>query len=544
LKNKKSKVLVVDNETSIRRILEIRLSMVGYEVVTAGGGLEALDIFHKEVPDLVVLDVMLPKLDGYGVCQKLRQESNIPIIMLTALGDVADRLMGLELGADDYVCKPFSPKELEARICALLRRVEKQDTSGILNSGVVNVDTLQIDTNKRQVYKENERIRLTGREFSLLEMLVSCCGRTVSRSEILEKVWGYNIDQGVDMRIVDVHVSRLRANLEKDPKKILLVEDDDGAALVLKNTLTTQHYLVDLAMDGLTGLSLAEAFAYDIVLLDVMLPKLDGLEFCRQLRQSRKDTPILLMTALDSSTSKVIGLDAGADDYLVKPFDINELLARIRALVRRGSTVSSVIEVGNLKLDFSSCRVSYNGQLLHLTAKEYALLELLLRNSHRIFSQRLLLDYLWLSDEEIPSENTVRAHIKTLRRKLKQAGADGLIETVYGLGYRLRLGEDEKDQPTVTVHSQPTSSDSVTVKEETQPQTSSLAAIWERFKPKYSDRVTVLEEAIKALVAGTLTQEVGQQVQREAHLLIGSLASFGFAEASRLSREIEQIFSG
>ena len=324
--------------------------------------------------------------------------------------------------------------------------------------------------------------------------------------------------------------------------KILLVEDDDGAALVLKNTLTTQHYLVDLAMDGLTGLSLAEAFAYDIVLLDVMLPKLDGLEFCRQLRQSRKDTPILLMTALDSSTSKVIGLDAGADDYLVKPFDINELLARIRALVRRGSTVSSVIEVGNLKLDFSSCRVSYNGQLLHLTAKEYALLELLLRNSHRIFSQRLLLDYLWLSDEEIPSENTVRAHIKTLRRKLKQAGADGLIETVYGLGYRLRLGEDEKDQPTVTVHSQPTSSDSVTVKEETQPQTSSLAAIWERFKPKYSDRVTVLEEAIKALVAGTLTQEVGQQVQREAHLLIGSLASFGFAEASRLSREIEQIF--
>jgi DNA-binding response OmpR family regulator len=114
--------------------------------------------------------------------------------------------------------------------------------------------------------------------------------------------------------------------------KILLVEDDDGAASVLKNTLTEQHYLVDLAMDGQTGLSLAEAFAYDIVLLDVMLPKLDGLEFCRQLRQSSNNTPILLLTALDSSTSKVIGLDAGADDYLVKPFDTNELLARIRAL--------------------------------------------------------------------------------------------------------------------------------------------------------------------------------------------------------------------
>ncbi len=322
--------------------------------------------------------------------------------------------------------------------------------------------------------------------------------------------------------------------------KILLVEDDDGAAEVLKNTLTDKHYLVDLAMDGQTGLSFAEAFAYDLVLLDVMLPKLDGLEFCRQLRSCKNDTPILLLTALDSSTSKVIGLDAGADDYLVKPFDINELLARIRALLRRGRPVSSVIEVENLRLDSSSCRVTCNEKLLHLTTKEYALLELLLRNSHRIFSQRLLLEYLWSSDEEIPSENTVRAHIKTLRRKLKQAGTDGLIETVYGLGYRLRLGEDEKSQAEAT-HSQPTSIDSVTVGR-SQPQISSaLTAIWERFKPKYSDRVTVLEQAIKALVAGTITAELGQ-AKAEAHLLIGSLASFGFTEASRLSGEIEQIF--
>lgn len=320
--------------------------------------------------------------------------------------------------------------------------------------------------------------------------------------------------------------------------KILLVEDDEGAAEVLKNTLTSQHYLVDLAMDGQTGLSFAEAFAYDLVLLDVMLPKLDGLQFCRQLRQSKNDTPILLLTALDSSTSKVIGLDAGADDYLVKPFDTNELLARIRALVRRGSAaLSAVIEVGNLRLDSSSCRVTFNGQLLHLTAKEYALLELVSRNSHRIFSQRLLLEYLWSSNEGIPSENTVRAHIKTLRRKLKQAGANGLIETVYGLGYRLRLGEDKKNQLAAT-HSQPAAI-AVTAKER-QPHSSPLTAIWERFKPKYSDRVTVLEQAIKALVAGTLT-ELGQ-AKAEAHLLVGSLASFGFAEASSLSRKIEQIF--
>jgi two-component system, OmpR family, response regulator RpaB len=123
LENHKEKVLVVDDEASIRRILETRLSMIGYDVVTAADGEEALDVFRKTGPNLVVLDVMMPKLDGYGVCQELRKESDVPIIMLTALGDVADRITGLELGADDYVVKPFSPKELEARIRSVLRRV-------------------------------------------------------------------------------------------------------------------------------------------------------------------------------------------------------------------------------------------------------------------------------------------------------------------------------------------------------------------------------------------------------------------------------------
>ena len=125
--------------------------MIGYDVVTAGDGEEALDTFRKAIPDLVVLDVMMPKLDGYGVCQELRKESDVPIIMLTALGDVADRITGLELGADDYVVKPFSPKELEARIRSVLRRVDKTSASGIPSSGVIHVSTIKIDTNKRQV---------------------------------------------------------------------------------------------------------------------------------------------------------------------------------------------------------------------------------------------------------------------------------------------------------------------------------------------------------------------------------------------------------
>lgn len=326
--------------------------------------------------------------------------------------------------------------------------------------------------------------------------------------------------------------------------KILLVEDDEGMAEILRTTLIEQHYLVDLAIDGRAGLEMAEAFTYDLILLDVMLPKLDGLDFCRQLRKNKDRTPVLLVTALDNSTSKIIGLDAGADDYVVKPFDTHELLARIRALIRRSSSaLSSVIEAGNIKLDSSSCRVTCNGQLLHLTAKEYALLELLLRNSHRIFSQQALLDHLW-SSEEIPLENTVRTHIKALRQKFKQAGADGLIETVYGLGYRLKLGEDEvKSQAAATTHAQNTAIAPVTtVNQPKQQIVPAQAAIWERYKHNYSDRIATLEQAIATLHQGKLTTELGQQARGSAHLLIGSLASFGFTEASKICRQIEQIF--
>jgi two-component system, OmpR family, response regulator RpaB len=237
LKSHKEKVLVVDDEASIRRILETRLSMIGYDVVTAGDGEEALETFRKAEPDLVVLDVMMPKLDGYGVCQELRKESDVPIIMLTALGDVADRITGLELGADDYVVKPFSPKELEARIRSVLRRVDKTGGSGIPSSGVIHVANIRIDTNKRQVYKGDERIRLTGMEFSLLELLVSRSGEAFSRSEILQEVWGYTPERHVDTRVVDVHISRLRAKLEDDPSNPELILTARGTGYLFQRII-------------------------------------------------------------------------------------------------------------------------------------------------------------------------------------------------------------------------------------------------------------------------------------------------------------------
>ena len=237
LESHQEKILVVDDEASIRRILEARLCMIGYDVVTAADGEEALDTFRKADPDLVVLDVMMPKLDGYGVCRELRKESDVPIIMLTALGDVADRIAGLELGADDYVVKPFSPKELEARIRSVLRRVDKTGISGIPSSGVIHVMNLRIDTNKRQVYKGDERIRLTGMEFSLLELLVSRCGEAFSRSEILQEVWGYTPERHVDTRVVDVHISRLRAQLEDDPSNPELILTARGTGYLFQRII-------------------------------------------------------------------------------------------------------------------------------------------------------------------------------------------------------------------------------------------------------------------------------------------------------------------
>lgn len=234
----KEKILVVDDEANIRRILETRLTMLGYNVVTASNGEEALFVFKKESPSLIVLDIMMPKLDGYGVCEEIRRTSDVPIIFLTALGDIMDRITGLELGADDYIVKPFSPKELEARIKAILRRsMNNGQFYNLPSSGVLTVGLLKIDTNRRQTYKNNERIRLTGMEFSLLELLISRSGEAFSRAAILQEVWGYTPERHVDTRVVDVHISRLRAKLEHDPSNPDLILTARGVGYLFQRLI-------------------------------------------------------------------------------------------------------------------------------------------------------------------------------------------------------------------------------------------------------------------------------------------------------------------
>lgn len=218
-----TKILVVDDEAAVRRILATRLSMAGYNVVIASDGEEALEVFKRESPSLIVLDIMLPKLDGYGVCRELRRISDVPIIMLSALGTIADRITGLDLGADDYLAKPFSPKELEARIQTILRRVEDNFNPMPSSQGVIKIGRIEIDTNRRQVFREGKRVSLTYTEFSLLEMLFRNPGETVPRTFILQELWGYPPRRTADLRVVDVYVARLRSKLENDPRNPELI---------------------------------------------------------------------------------------------------------------------------------------------------------------------------------------------------------------------------------------------------------------------------------------------------------------------------------
>jgi DNA-binding response OmpR family regulator len=210
-----STILLVDDEDSIQKLLAFPLEREGYRVLQARDGEEAMRRFASERIDLVVLDIMLPKLDGLEVCKRLRAESEVPIIMLTARDDELDKVLGLELGADDYITKPFSIREFRSRVRALLRRasVARQvDGSG---GEVITVDGLTIDLARRVVEVEGERVQLTYVEFELLRILASHPGRVYSRRMLLEALWG-----GADYReprTIDVHVRHLREKLEKDP---------------------------------------------------------------------------------------------------------------------------------------------------------------------------------------------------------------------------------------------------------------------------------------------------------------------------------------
>ena len=214
------KVLVVEDEPTLLETLEYNLARQGYQVHTATDGLKALEVARQEQPDAIVLDIMLPGLDGLEVCRILRQEMNVPILMLTARAEEVDRVVGLEVGADDYLTKPFSMRELLARVKALLRRVrlireEVAAEDGAVSAEKLTFGDLTIDLARREVLLQGEALKLKPKEYELLVFLARNRGMVLSRDLILERVWGWDYDGG--SRTVDVHVRWLRAKIEPDP---------------------------------------------------------------------------------------------------------------------------------------------------------------------------------------------------------------------------------------------------------------------------------------------------------------------------------------
>jgi len=217
-------ILLIEDNATLAETLRYNLEREGYSVLHANDGIQGIELLHQSTPDLLVLDIMLPRLDGFSVCRILRQESNIPIIMLTARQDEVDRIAGLELGADDYVSKPFSLGELLARIRAILRRSERQPDTP--NREVLEAGPLRVDIRSRRAWRSGEEITLPQKEFDLLTCLMRNRGIALSRDLLLERVWGF--DFVGDSRTVDVHIRWLRGKIEADSARPTYIQTVRG----------------------------------------------------------------------------------------------------------------------------------------------------------------------------------------------------------------------------------------------------------------------------------------------------------------------------
>lgn len=314
--------------------------------------------------------------------------------------------------------------------------------------------------------------------------------------------------------------------------RILLIDDDEQLMEVLAEKLIEQRYAVDIANTGEMGWEFILLFDFDLVILDWMLPDIDGIALCRQIRAKGYTMPIMVLTARDRHTDKVLGLDAGADDYVVKPFNFDELTARIRALLRREISISSpVLQWGNLNLDPRIHEVYCRAVLLPLTPKEYCLIELFLRHPQQVFSPAAIIDNLW-AGEDPPGEEAVRTHIKGLRQKLKAVGmTKDTIKTVYGVGYRLKSDEDFNHANLVQTANARQSKTDIIIK------------TWVRFKDQAFQRLADLEDFATALAEEQISSKIYAQAKSSAHKLAGSLGCFGLTEGSKIAKQIEGLLN-
>ncbi len=222
--------------------------------------------------------------------------------------------------------------------------------------------------------------------------------------------------------------------------KILLIEDEPKTVQSLKQGLEENHYTVDVAYDGIMGKQLATRTAYQLIISDIIIPGMNGLELCKSLRSEGVQTPILMLTALSTTDDKLVGFEAGADDYLAKPFDFKEFLARVKALIKRSNQTlieAQVLKFGDLELDLTSKIVTRSGQKINLTAKEFQLMEYFLRNQEKVISKAEIAENIWEVEDE-GSSNLIEVYVNYLRKKVDKGFPSKLIHTQFGMGYILR----------------------------------------------------------------------------------------------------------
>ena len=312
--------------------------------------------------------------------------------------------------------------------------------------------------------------------------------------------------------------------------RILIVDDDEILVDILERSLASQRYIVEVAQNGQMGWEYVQTGEYELVLLDIDLPGLDGVSLCEKMRLQGYTTPILLMTAKNASQDRILGLDAGADDYLTKPLDLGELNARVRALSRRGEVATTnVLDVNGLTLNPGSCEVSYQQQPIKLTAKEYSLLEIFLRNPARVFSRSQILDKIWTFDDP-PLEESVKAHIKGLRKKLKKAGVVDWIENVYGIGYRLNPKAESKQADN--------DNESTSVEQEFEHK---MEQMWLKYRDKMFERMKILQNAVTSIEQARLSSKLHNNAKQAAHKLAGVLGMFSREAGTNIARKIETL---
>ena len=229
-----NKALVVDDEKLIVKGIKFSLEQDGYEVDVAYDGKEALRMAKEKEYDIVLLDVMLPEMDGMEVCQAIREFSEMPIIMLTAKGTDMDKILGLEYGADDYITKPFNILEVKARIKAIIRRNSKKSTAADKNDRIIEVSDLKLDLDSRRVFEKGNEVNLTAKEFDILELLTQNPDKVYSREQLLNIVWGNKLHEAGDVRTVDVHVRRLREKIEPNPSEPKYIHTKWGVGYYFK----------------------------------------------------------------------------------------------------------------------------------------------------------------------------------------------------------------------------------------------------------------------------------------------------------------------